>query len=123
MSEASAATITIGARRGVVVLRCSGEVDMTSAVALRDAIDKAFTDDPPALVIDLVDVVFFSSPGISALIAAQGRADAAGVALAVAAASRSVLRPLEVTTVDLILTLRPSVDEALAALVSVRGGW
>jgi anti-anti-sigma factor len=119
MSEApgtpDAAAITTGSRRGASILRCSGEVDMTSAASLRSAITALLASRPPALVIDLVDVAFFGSAGISALIAAQDQADRAGVPLAVAASGRPVLRPLEITTVDLILTLHPSVDEALTA--------
>jgi len=124
MSEASstsgAAAITTESRRGASVLRCSGEVDMTSAASLRSAIGSLIASRPPALVIDLVDVDFFGSAGISALIAAQEQADRVGVPLAVAASSRPVLRPLEVTTVDLLLALHPSVDEAVTATIHPR---
>ncbi|HWO63900.1 MAG TPA: STAS domain-containing protein [Umezawaea sp.] len=121
MSEApDAAVITTGSRWGASVLRCSGEVDMTSAASLRSAISTVLASRPRALVIDLVDVAFFGSAGISALIAAQEQADRAGVPLAVAASGRPVLRPLEITTVDLFLALHPSVDEAVTATVQPR---
>ena len=93
---------------------------MTSAASLRSAIGSLIASRPPALVIDLVDVDFFGSAGISALIAAQEQADRVGVPLAVAASGRPVLRPLEVTTVDLLLALHPSVDEAVTATIHPR---
>ncbi len=126
MSEAStksdAAAITTGFRRGASIVRCAGEVTMASAATLRETLEKLVADHPPVLVVDLGDVGFFGSSGISALVAAQERADRAGVLLAVVAGGRPVLRPLEVTTVDRVLTLYPSVDEALDALDPVTAG-
>jgi anti-anti-sigma factor len=124
MVEASStpgdALITTEVHRGAAVVRCSGEVDMTSAGALRETIGDLLGRRPAALLIDLTGVRFFGSTGISALVAAQEQADAGGVPLVVVATTRPVLRPLQVTTVDRILTLHPSVDEALDAVVPVR---
>jgi anti-anti-sigma factor len=113
----TAAVLTTGVRRGATVLSCSGEVDMTSVVALRTEVGAVLDRRPPALVIDLVGVRFFGSSGISALVAAQEHANRAGVPLGVVAVGRPVLRPLEATTVDRVLTLFASVDEAVDAMV------
>lgn len=124
MAEASstpdAALIITEFHRGAPVLRCSGEIDMTSAAVLREAIGGLLDRRPPALVIDLTGVGFFGSTGISALVAAQERADRGGVLLVVVATTRPVLRPLQVTAVDRILTVHSSVDRALDALVPQR---
>ncbi|HWO61861.1 MAG TPA: STAS domain-containing protein [Umezawaea sp.] len=111
------AVITTGVRRGATVLSCSGEVDITSVAALRAKVDESLASRPPALVIDLLEVRFFGSSGISALVAAQEHANRVGVPLGVVAAGRPVLRPLEATTVDRVLTMFTSVDAAVAAML------
>ena len=111
------AVVTTGVRRGATILSCSGEVDMTSVAALRTRIEESLVRRPPALVIDLLGVRFFGSSGISALVAAQEQANREGVSLGVVAVGRPVLRPLEATTVDRVLTLFTSVDEAVDAMV------
>ncbi|WNV88920.1 STAS domain-containing protein [Umezawaea sp. Da 62-37] len=119
MSEGSAtpntAVITTGFHRGVPVLHCSGEVDMIAAAELGEEFARLLATGPPAVVIDLGDVAFFGSSGVSALVDAQKGADRDGIPLAVVTRGRPVLRPLESTLVDSVLTLCATVDEALDA--------
>ncbi|PRY40417.1 STAS domain-containing protein [Umezawaea tangerina] len=119
MSEGSAtpntAVITTEYRGDVPVVHCSGEVDMLSAAELGEEFDRLLESGPPAVVIDLGEVAFFGSSGISALVDAQKGADGHGIRLAVVTKGRPVLRPLESTLVDRVLTLCATVDEALEA--------
>jgi len=107
------AVITTDYQRGASVLRCAGELDMTSAPELHEAADLLLAHRPPALVIDLTDVRFLGSAAISALVATQQNADRDGITLAVVATSRAVLRPLEATHIDQVLALYATVDEAV----------
>ncbi|MEO6086361.1 MAG: STAS domain-containing protein [Umezawaea sp.] len=120
-----AAVFTTDVVRGVPVVHCSGEVDMTTAPAMGDAVDLLLDQRPPALVIDLGSVRFLSSAGLAVLVATAQTAGRAGVVLAVAAATRAVLRALEVSGVGTILTLCATVDEAVdrAALIPPTGAW
>lgn len=83
MSDDSAtprvAVITTGFQRGASVLRCVCELDMASTPELHEAVRVLLARQPPALVIDLTEVRFFSSAAIAALVAAQQNADRHGV--------------------------------------------
>ncbi|MBC6446163.1 STAS domain-containing protein [Actinokineospora xionganensis] len=58
---------------GVVVVRAVGEVDTATAATLVTGIDDARDKKPAVLVVDLSEVGFFGSVGISALIEAERR--------------------------------------------------
>lgn len=107
------AVFTTDVLRGVSVVHCSGEIDMTTTPALRDAVDLLLDQRPPALVIDLGSVRFLGSSGIAVLVATAQAVERTGVVLAVVATTRAVLRALEMTGVDTLLTLYATVDEAV----------
>ncbi|WP_436498720.1 STAS domain-containing protein [Actinokineospora sp. HUAS TT18] len=58
---------------GVVVVHAVGEVDLSTSTTLVTGIDDALDTKPAGLVIDLSEVGFFGSVGISALIEANRR--------------------------------------------------
>jgi anti-sigma B factor antagonist len=104
--------VTTQRLRDAVVLTVAGEIDMTTAPALEDAVRKALTEGPTTLVIDLSGAEFFSSAGIAVVMLAH-RNDS-GVALRVVATDRIVLRPLELTGLTDDLAIYDSLDAALA---------
>jgi anti-sigma B factor antagonist len=85
---------------GVVCLAVAGEVDLDSAGVLRVAIDEALAGDADtALVVDLDQVTFLDSTGISVLVAGRHAAAERGRALQVVNPRGMVRRVLEVTGV------------------------
>ncbi len=80
-----------------VLLTVTGEVDSSTAPALRAAVDTAFADGVPALTVDLDRVTFLDSAGLCVLAGAHRRAVQEGVVLRVVASSRAVVRPLQIT--------------------------
>ena len=96
-----------------VVLHVVGDVDMTTAPELerrlRDELRGART-----LVVDLLGVGFFGSPGLRVLVTARGLADASGCVLRVVANQNSVVRPVRITGLQGALELFPSVEDACA---------
>lgn len=95
------------------MLAVSGEVDHTTIAELREEIDRCLKGAPPMFVLDLTGVSFFSSVGLSALVATK---DSAGqnTVFRVVANHRAVLRPLKATALDEVLSVFPSVDEAVS---------
>jgi anti-sigma B factor antagonist len=75
----------------------TGEVDCTSAPDLRTLLDRFLDGTPREVVVDLTGVTFLDSAGLSTLAAAHRRALAAGGRLRVLAATRAVIRPLQIT--------------------------
>jgi anti-sigma B factor antagonist len=74
-----------------------GEVDSSSAPALRSRLDEALDAGVPELTIDLTGVTFLDSAGLCVLAAAHRRAVRSDVRLRVLASSRAVIRPMQIT--------------------------
>jgi anti-anti-sigma factor len=63
------------------VLRIRGEIDLATEDALREAIDALLESGADDVVIDLRDVDYMDSTGVQRLLAAQFRAEEAGLRL------------------------------------------
>ncbi|WP_370967303.1 STAS domain-containing protein [Amycolatopsis sp. cg9] len=97
-----------------VVLVVSGEVDLLSASVLSDAITGVLADPPRLLVVDLTEVSFLASIGITALLEAR-RGAGAGTRVRVVAPERSVVaRTLQLTGLRETLAVTATRDAALA---------
>lgn len=68
------------------------------------------------LVVDATAVTFMDSSGVNALVRARERAERLGGSIHVVTTSRPVLRVLEVTQLDRLLAVVPTVDDAMACL-------
>lgn len=103
---------------GTLVIAVVGEVDMDTAPALSAAIiaciDQAGGGQP--CILDLTEVTFLSSAGLTALLEATSHSEARRQPLPIVVDSnRPVIRPIQVTGLDDTLTLYHTVDEALHA--------
>lgn len=105
--------LTVDTEGEAVLVRVRGEVDGETAdifeQTLRDQLGTA-----NALIVDLSGVGFFASAGLNTLVTVHKQATANAVPFVVVAAQRAVLRPITVLGLDLTLTVRASIDEALA---------
>jgi anti-sigma B factor antagonist len=97
------------------VLDVVGEIDLSTAPALRTRIDTLIHEGARGLVVNLERVAFLDSSGLSALIAAMKAMQAAGGRLAIACSREPVLKVFAVTGTDRVFTIRGSVAEATAA--------
>lgn len=102
---------------GTLVLEVAGEVDLDTApqlqVAIIDAIDRT---SGAACIVDLTEVSFLGSAGLTVLLASTRHAEARSRSLPIVVDSnRPVIRPIELTGMDDELRLFHSVDEALRA--------
>jgi anti-sigma B factor antagonist len=90
-------TIDVTASESVVRISAVGEIDSTSAPVLRDRLEAVLAGDVEQFVVDLVGVTFLDSAGLCVLAAAHRQAAAQGIGMQVVAASRAVIRPLQIT--------------------------
>ncbi len=99
-----------------VVVHAVGEVDMSSAPTLRNAVLTACAavHGPASLVVDLTGVNFFGSSGISVLMEAQQQCQALRVVT-----SQAALRTLQIAGLAEVLDIRDSLADAAHALASV----
>jgi anti-sigma B factor antagonist len=103
---------------GVCVVRVRGEVDMSHEEELRAELRRAVASDAEGIVVDLTECEFIDSTGVRALLLSrEAQHDEKGIdGLAVAAATEQILRILSVLGVDRVIPIRPTVEEAAAAL-------
>ena len=90
-------TIEVTGDPANTVLTAVGEVDSSSAPALRARLDEVLDAGAFAVTLDLNGVSFLDSAGLCVLAAAHRRAVRDGIRLRVLASSRAVVRPLQIT--------------------------
>ncbi|MGU3503304.1 STAS domain-containing protein [Mycobacterium sp. C31M] len=98
-----------------VVMDCSGNLDLTTAVILERRIADALKANPTAIVINLSGLDFLAARGMSVLVGAntslRGR-----IAFAVVADGPRTRRPMAMIGLDSQIAVHTTVDTALAAV-------
>lgn len=115
MPDQDAIATAVAYQDGVAVLRVGGDIDLATVPALEAAIDEALVERPTALVIDLSGVDFLASAGLQALVATHNNVSESA-RFAVVANSAATSRPIQLTGLDQIFQLYPTLDEALTAI-------
>ena len=89
-----------------ILIRMRGEVDLSNAASVQEAIDSAREEEPDrSIVVDLAGLEFIDSTGLSVLVGATRRSRENGNRLQVRGATGQVRRVLEVAGVhDWLLT-------------------
>lgn len=83
---------------GVVVV-LSGELDMVSAADLRRSVDKVRTDGHTHVVVDMADLLFMDSSGISAIVTSLEELRRQGGSLVLRNTRPPIRRLLEITRI------------------------
>ncbi|GAB3459561.1 STAS domain-containing protein [Actinophytocola sediminis] len=94
-----------------VVLGVVGEVDLVTAPVLEESISTAFARAPDMVVVDLSEVSFLASVGMSILIGCNERAG--NTRFRLVASGAATFRPLELTGVADTISIYPTRDQAL----------
>ena len=84
------------------VVRVSGELDIASVDAVRAALDAGVTDQAQGVELELADLGFLDSSGLSVFIELAAR-----LPVSIRSASPPVRRIITVTGLDEVLGLRP----------------
>ncbi len=103
----------------VYVVHIRGEVDMSHEDELRGELRNAVAASPNGIVVDLTECEFIDSSGVRVLLLsreAQNSDEEDSEHLAVAASSEQILRILGVMGIDRVIPIRPTVEEAAAAI-------
>jgi anti-anti-sigma factor len=104
-------------RPEAVLVHVSGEIDSSTAGELRtrltSALEEAGGQEPRLLIVDLDGVTYFGSAGLNAVLDCHKQGLRAGTAVRLVADNELVVRPIEVTNLDSLLDLYPSLPDAL----------
>ncbi|WP_422743203.1 STAS domain-containing protein [Mycobacterium sp. WMMD1722] len=99
-------------RNGALVLQVSGTVDMVTGPKFHAAVESALGAAPKVLVIDLSEVTFLAAAGLHVLDVARAAAGDSTV-FAVVADGPATVRPIELTGLDGVLGLYPTIDDVI----------
>ena len=114
------ARIDVSRAGNVIVVHVAGDVDLSNSAELRRALTDAATPDADGLAVDMADVGYVDSTGLTVLAELARELAVRRQGLAVVAPPESgIRRLLELVQLDRVVTLRESVDQATAALASV----
>lgn len=108
------ATVT-DTRSDVAVLRLSGELDAHTANQLHDLLAELLERPVPRIVVDLNDLKFCDSVGLSAFITAKQVITARGGWLSFAGANQFLTALLETVGLSRYFAIFPEVEDAIAA--------
>ncbi|MEU0005342.1 STAS domain-containing protein [Streptomyces sp. NPDC006314] len=98
---------------GPIVLRVDGELDHHTAPDFSEAVAEVAFGPGLDVIIDLSALEYCDSTGITVLIRAYYRAEAAGSTLGIAGLNPDLLRVFQVTGLHQLFTLHPTVEQAL----------
>ena len=117
MQEARAFTISVsGADGGPAVVSVAGELDIAGAPELALAFGNLERSDVRAVAVDLSELTFIDSSGISAIATAVREAHARGGSMVVAAPAGDVRRVFEIVRFGEFVPLEDSLPAALRRL-------
>ena len=115
--QASAAELEGGIR----VIAVRGELDLSTAPELEGPLDEAIAAGDASLVVDLSECEFIDSTGIALIVRAWQQLDRAAEGdgtgrVVICSSNHQVQRVLEITGLELSISIHGTRDEALAAL-------
>jgi anti-anti-sigma factor len=98
-----------------MVLALVGELDVTNADEVEEAVRIAWQDPSSYLVFDLSGLMFMDSAGVRVLVRTRRRATEHAGTVVLAGPTSSVSRIIEITGLDQVFTVKATLDEALPA--------
>ncbi len=120
MSDTLDTTVRYAGKRTAVVV-VTGDVDLHTAPVLRAEALTAVGHGAPHLVLDMAEVDFVDSTGLSTLIVLLHASQEAGGSLRVACVPERLLRMVTMTGISELLPVHDTVADALAALDVAEG--
>jgi anti-anti-sigma factor len=112
-------------RPEAVLVHVKGEIDSGTSGELRSQLESALQQagghESLLLIIDLQGVTYFGSAGLNAVLDCHKQGLRAGISVRLAADNDLVVRPIEVTNLDSLLDLYPSLPDALEGRESGQG--
>ncbi|MEU9020565.1 STAS domain-containing protein [Actinomadura sp. NPDC048394] len=107
--------VTARSQAGRAVVRLRGELDIAGSDELRRHLEAARREHGDHLILDLADLEFMDSQGLSVIVGCYKAATAAGGSLTLAGPRPLVRRTLEITGLHRRIPVQASLEAALTA--------
>jgi anti-sigma B factor antagonist len=95
------------------VIHVKGEIHVSTAPAFAARLDDAISGEATAVVLDLTEVEFIDSTGLTVLLNGLRSITLRGGRLALALSNPTVLRLFEITRMDSTFDIEPTLEDAL----------
>jgi anti-sigma B factor antagonist len=95
-----------------------GELDMSVAPELRDAVDRALEKQVRCMIVDLSEATFIDSTSIGVLVGAHRRLEATRGSLVIVCANNNVRRTFEIAGIDQLIHIDDRLEEPSPAPVA-----
>ena len=98
-----------------LVIRVPHRLDGANAQVLHDQLEAAIGSAHKVVVIDMSDLAYISNAGLRVIIQAAKNLQAHDARLVVCSLSNEIRSVIEASSLDRVIDIRPSLDEAVAA--------
>lgn len=115
-------TVTSSPSGDALAIAVSGQADLHTAPELRAVIGAAIDDGHRRLVVDLTEATFIDSMTLGVLLGALKRLNALAGRLVIVCPDPHIRRVFEITSLDRVLSLAESWDDATARLGAPAAG-
>ena len=122
MGENSGFSTRLTECRGMPLIHTSGEIDLYTVPQFQQALRAGMDSGSPVLIVDLTDVQYIDSAGLSALIGAYKELSSQKRRLFVIAPENhpGVSRVLEISRLNTIISIRGSLKEVMSEIDALR---
>jgi anti-sigma B factor antagonist len=109
-------TVTTSQHDGVFVIAFGGDIDVASAVTVRDALDRVIAAGHHRIVMDLDEVRFLDSTGLGVMVGRLKAVQDVGGDMQLVCTAPRIMRIMSITSLDEVFSIHATTDEAVAAL-------
>jgi anti-sigma B factor antagonist len=107
--------VETGTAGDAALLTLQGEIDVYTAPRLRQAIIDLVDGGATKIVVDMAKVDFLDSTGLGVLVGGLKRVRMKDGSLTIVATQDKILKIFDITGLNKVFTIHPSVDEAVAS--------
>lgn len=109
-------TVTTSQQDGVFVIAFGGDIDVASAVTVRDALDRVIAAGHHRIVMNLDEVTFLDSTGLGVMVGRLKAVRDVGGDMHLVCTTARIMRVMAITSLDEVFTIHASTEDAVAAL-------
>ncbi len=103
----------LDAEKTVVVVEAAGEIDLHRSAAFQEALLEPLKKHPQRMIVDMTGVSYMDSSGVASLVKLLSRVRRDKINLRLAGLTPRVRNVFEITRLDTVFELYPSLQEAI----------
>ena len=118
MAEGDLISIETKNEEDLCILTVKGRLGITTENALRERVSALIEQSQVHLILDFTGVTFMDSSGMSSVLSAMRSVSENQGRICLVCDTRHILRVLRITSIDKLMAIYPTLEEALAAFRS-----